>query len=258
MTRTMSEQAPQPTLTAERVTKDRRTGRLLIGSSLANIGLMIVVVLLLVVIGQLSGANNALVSALTQQRDQFTACKDKPASARGCTTPVAAEPSVIVKQEGRGPIGLTGSVGAAGAVGPTGPVGPAGPTGPAGPAGPAGATGKPGPPPGCALLSTACTGAVGATGATGAKGDPGEKGDTGAQGEKGDPGADGSPGPAGPAGATGADGATGKAGEDGYSIVDADCVGDGEQSVWRLTLSNGVDQKTITSQGPCRVGPEVP
>lgn len=58
------------------------------------------------------------------------------------------------------------------------------------------------------------------------------------------------------------DGVDGKAGENGkdapppYSVVDVDCVGDGEQSVWRTYLSNGADQRTITSKGPCRVGPD--
>lgn len=41
-----------------------------------------------------------------------------------------------------------------------------------------------------------------------------------------------------------------------YSVVDQDCVGDGDQSFWRVYLSNGTDQKTIDSSGPCRIGPD--
>lgn len=40
-----------------------------------------------------------------------------------------------------------------------------------------------------------------------------------------------------------------------YSVVDQDCVGDGDQSYWRIYLSNGTDQKTVDAAGPCRIGP---
>ena len=54
----------------------------------------------------------------------------------------------------------------------------------------------------------------------------------------------------------GKDGVDGKDAPPPYSVVDVDCVGDGEQSVWRTYLSNGTDQRTITSKGPCRIGPD--
>jgi hypothetical protein len=41
-----------------------------------------------------------------------------------------------------------------------------------------------------------------------------------------------------------------------YSVVDTDCVGDGNDSVWKVYLSNGADQKTFTTSGPCRIGPD--
>lgn len=52
------------------------------------------------------------------------------------------------------------------------------------------------------------------------------------------------------------DGVDGKDAPPPYSQVDSDCVGDGEQSVWRIYLSNGIDQKVYTTKGPCRVGPD--
>lgn len=55
-------------------------------------------------------------------------------------------------------------------------------------------------------------------------------------------------GPAGKPGEKGADGAP------AYSVVDQDCIGDGEQSFWRVYLSNGTDQKTVDTAGPCRIG----
>lgn len=251
----MSEQVPPPTLTVDRKDKDRRTGRLLVGSGVANVLQSVMIVFLLFVIAQVTGVNHALALALGQQRDQFIACTDKPASTRGCTTPIAAEPSVIAKEGSRGPIGLTGDVGARGPQGPAGPVGAVGPAGPAGPVGPPGAAGKPGSPPGCALLSTACVGASGPKGDTGATGATGDTGATGATGEKGDTG---DPGAKGDTGDKGDTGSGGTPGADGYSIVDSDCVGDGVDSFWRLTLNNGTDQKTIDTKGPCRVGPEMP
>lgn len=51
-------------------------------------------------------------------------------------------------------------------------------------------------------------------------------------------------------------GTNGKDAPPPYSVVDTDCVGDGEQSVWRVYLSNGTDQKSFTTRGPCRVGPD--
>lgn len=49
----------------------------------------------------------------------------------------------------------------------------------------------------------------------------------------------------------------GKDGKDApppYSVVDTDCVGDDDQSFWRIYLSNGTDQKTFDTKGPCRIG----
>lgn len=51
----------------------------------------------------------------------------------------------------------------------------------------------------------------------------------------------------------------GPAGKDApppYSVVDQDCVGDGDDSVWRIYLSNGTDQNVIEAAGPCRIGPD--
>jgi hypothetical protein len=53
-------------------------------------------------------------------------------------------------------------------------------------------------------------------------------------------------------------GSPGKDAPPPYSIVDTDCVGDGQDSHWSITLSNGTDQKTLTALGPCRIGPESP
>jgi hypothetical protein len=239
----MTIQTPPPMLAAESETKDRRTARLLVGSGLANAMLGAVVVVLLLVIMQLSGANAALTSALTQQRDQFTACKDKPATARGCTTPVAAEPSVVVKQGRRG---LTGASGVQGPAGPAGPVGPAGPRGVQGP------IGKTGPPPGCALLSTACVGAAGIRGPAGPEGKAGPAGPEGAQGPAGTDGKEGPAGPAGPEGKQGPQGETGGQGPQGVSTSSSDCVDDDTPagSHWLITYSNGTQE---TSPGPCRI-----
>lgn len=55
------------------------------------------------------------------------------------------------------------------------------------------------------------------------------------------------------------DGKDGKDGKDApppYSVVDQDCVGDDTQSFWRVYLSNGTDQKTVETAGPCRIGPD--
>jgi hypothetical protein len=52
------------------------------------------------------------------------------------------------------------------------------------------------------------------------------------------------------------DGVDGKDAPPPYSVVDTDCVGDGDQSVWKTYLSNGTDQKVLTTRGPCRIGPD--
>jgi hypothetical protein len=230
----MSEQEVPPTRGDVRT---KSLGRWLTGSGILTACLLIVVAMLGATAYQQSAAITRLSGALSGQRDQFNACKNKPATARGCTEPVAAEPSVIVKQGGRGPVGLTGDAG---------PAGPQGPTGPAGPQGPPGATGKPGPPPGCALLSTACVGVAGPQG---------PKGDSGPAGPQGDQGATGPAGPAGPAGPEGQQGSQGELGPQGQQGVgtsSSQCVDDDtpDGSHWLITYSNGAQE---TSKGPCRI-----
>lgn len=213
----------------------RSMGKWLTGSGVLNVALLVVVALMAGVMISQAGAISRLSSGLSQQREQFTACKDKPATARGCTTPIAAEPKVIVKQ---GSQGLPGLPGAMGAVGPTGPAGPQGPRGVPGP------VGKAGPPPGCALLSTACVGAPGPQGPAGRDGKDGLKGDTGPAGPEG---------PQGPQGATGADGKTGPKGEAGRGIVDQYCPEDDNDpatdQAWILIWSA---EPLQTSGGVCR------
>lgn len=233
----MSEQTP-PTLAADRGERDRRTGRLLIGSGLYNLLATVIIALMAGVIISQTGAIGRLSSSLSQQRSQFEACKDKPVGYRGCTQPVAAEPSVIVKQGSRGLPGLPGATGA------VGPQGPAGPTGPPGPQGPQGPIGKTGPPPGCALLSTAC---VGAAGAQGPKGDTGPQGPAGERGETGDTGPAGPPGPQGEQGERGLQGVMGAQGPAGVGISSTQC---GPDNDWVITYSDGRQE---TSKGPCRV-----
>lgn len=221
---------PPPKLGAERTAKDHRDGRLLVGSGVTNLVLTLAVLGLLIVVVQLSGANSALVDALSQQREQFTACEGKPAGTRGCTQPVAAEPSVIIKQGKRGPMGLTGG---------TGPAGPIGPTGPAGPIGP---VGKTGPPPACAQVTSACVGAQGERGPEGPAGKDGAPGKDGVDGVNGKDGVDGK---------DGAQGVMGVQGPKGVGTSSTQCVDDDTPngSHWLITYSDGTQE---TSPGPCR------
>jgi hypothetical protein len=154
---------------------------------------------------------------------------------------VAAEPS-------------RGEAGPRGPEGPMGPIGPQGIPGEQGPRGFEGLMGKIGIP-GIPGLD----GIDGADGRDGIDGAPGPQGETGAmgpagpagpQGERGEKGAPGEPGPQGERGPAGADGATGATGAQGVSITDVDCVGDGDDSYWQITLSDGA---VLTSDGPCRV-----
>lgn len=239
-------EAPPPT-TADK--RNYTAGLSLIGSSVAILALLGALVVCLLVMQQMSQTNGALASALSQQRAQFTACKDKPATARGCTTPVAAEPSVIVKAGSRGLPGLPGATGGTGPQGPQGPAGPAGPVGPAGPQGPPGAAGKTGPPPGCALLASACIGASGPAGPKGDKGDPGE---AGAKGDKGDPGEVGAKGEKGDQGERGQQGEIGAQGLQGNSVSSTQCITDDTAtgSHWLITYKDGAQE---TSPGPCRI-----
>jgi hypothetical protein len=132
-----------------------------------------------------------------------------------------------------GPQGLRGMMGEIGRVGQTGDPGPVGPVGPIGQAGADGVDGVDGEP--------------GATGPQGIQGEPGPVGAPGPAGPPGAPGNDGAPGPAGPPGATGPAGANGP---QGVSIVDVDCVGEGADSTWQITLSNG---QVLNGGGPCKV-----
>lgn len=230
---------------AEHRTVDHRTGRLLVGSGAFNLVLCVIVAGLLLILAQVTAVNGSLASALSQQRDQFQTCKSKPVGTRGCTTPVAAEPSVIVKEGTRGLPGLPGAAGAIGAQGPAGPAGPQGPPGPPG------AQGKTGPPPGCALLASACIGAPGTAGQDGKDGKNGADGKDGltpaclseaAQCR----GADGKN------GVDGKDGAMGATGVPGNSVSSSQCVDDDTStgSHWLITYKDGAQE---TSPGPCRV-----
>jgi hypothetical protein len=57
-------------------------------------------------------------------------------------------------------------------------------------------------------------------------------------------------------GPAGKDGENGKDAPPPYSVIDQDCVGDGDRSVWKIYLSNGTEQKTVEAAGPCRIGPD--
>jgi hypothetical protein len=248
---TSTERAPEPR-EVEPTQGDKqakRAGTYLVGAGVWTLALLAVIGVLTSVIMAQGRAITALSNSVTQQRSQFEACKDKPATARGCTTPVAAEPSVIVRQGKSGPMGLTG---ASGPAGPAGPQGPAGPAGPAGPPGAPGAVGKQGPPPGCTLLSTGCVGAAGAQGATGPQGPAGPAGAQGPAGKDGAQGPVGPAGPPGPEGKQGAQGEIGAQGPKGVAVSSSQCVDDDttDGSHWLITYSDGTQE---TSKGPCRV-----
>ena len=234
----MTDQTPtRAPLETEHVAKDRRTGRLLIGSSLYNLVLTVLCAGLLLALFQVTGTNHLLINALTQQRDQFQACKGQPATAEGCSTPVAAEPSVVVKQGSQGPVGLTGGQG---------------PQGPQGPPGPPGVRGLPGDSPRCLLEPARCVGAAGKDGADGAAGKDGAPGAAGADGKNGLNGKDGTnglDGAPGKDGADGAPGAMGPQGNPGRGIQKTACV----NGQWVITYTDGTQEEP---QGSCvAVGP---
>lgn len=133
-------------------------------------------------------------------------------------------------QGAQGPRGFTGETGATGATGPTGPTGKTGATGPKGDPGDQGALGIPG-----------IIGQIGATGATGANGLNGEPGKDGVAGP---------PGPVGPIGPAGKNGTNGSDGDDGRGISDVQCMGEGADSYWLITYTDGT---TAQSSGPCKV-----
>lgn len=216
---------------------DERTkslGKWLTGSGVMIFALLLVVAMLGLTVFRQAHIIDALASGVSQQRDQFTACKNKPATAAGCTTPVAAEPSVIVKQGKAGPIGATGI---------QGPQGPPGIQGDPGKQGPVGKPGIPGNSPKCLLLVSACSGP------TGPRGDQGPAGPAGKDGEQGPAGADGVAGKDGADGATGAQGEMGVQGPKGVGISSTTCQPDG---AWLITYTDGT---TDTAQGPCRIVP---
>lgn len=180
--------------------------------------------------------------------------------------PVRGDSGPQGPQGPRGPEGPQGEQGPRGFLGVPGLAGPAGSTGGQGPQGTPGLAGADGAPglPGAAGMD----GAPGANGLDGAPGPVGAQGETGPQGP---PGADGSPGPQGPPGNDGAPGPAGPPGADstvpgpagppgangaqGVSIVDVDCVGEGRDSTWQITLSNG---EVLNGGGPCKTnGPPI-
>ena len=218
----MTTQPPSPTLDTEHVAKERRAGRLLVGAGVMNFLLMLVVAVLATTVVQQSGAIGRLSSALTGQRDQFDTCRGKPASTPGCTAPVAAEPSVIVKQGTRGPMG---------------------------PPGARGPMGLPGNSPRCLLETTRCVGAAGKAGKDGKDGAPGKNGADGKNGVDGKDGAPGTNGVDGKNGADGAPGAMGPQGNPGRGIQSTSCV----NGRWVVTYTDGTQEEP---QGTCvAVGP---
>lgn len=142
-----------------------------------------------------------------------------------------------------GPQGLRGLMGEIGPVGNDGPRGEQGVAGPVGPVGPAGLDGADG-----------IDGTNGADGTTGPVGPQGEPGPVGPVGPIGATGATGDPGPAGPPGGPGPAGPPGANGSQGVSIVDVDCVGEGNDSTWQITLSNG---QVLNGGGPCKTSPQL-
>lgn len=232
------EATPRPT---HADTRTRDLGKWLTGSGVLIACLLVVIGVLGLTIMRQVHIIDALVVGVSQQRDQFNACKDKPASSKGCTTPIAAEPSVIVQQGSRGLPGIPGATGAAGAQGSAGPQGPQGPQGPPGP------IGKTGPPPGCALLTSGCmgaTGPVGPQGPTGKQGPAGEDGKDGEDGAPGKNGADGATGATGPQGAQGPQGEMGPQGNAGRGIASTKCV----NGQWVVTYTDGTQEDP---QGVC-------
>ncbi|SEE19141.1 hypothetical protein SAMN04489740_0849 [Arthrobacter alpinus] len=102
-----------------------------------------------------------------------------------------------------------------------------------GPSGPAGKDGK----------DSTVPGAAGTDGQS-IQGQPGSAGEPGVPGPAGPAGKDGAP------GATGATGTTGLTGANGRGVADVQCVGDGDESYWQITYTDGT---TDHSSGPCKV-----
>jgi hypothetical protein len=226
--------------------------------------------------GNIASANGqqliGLKEDVTALRQQFTACKGKPANTPGCSSPVVPEPTAApIEPKAVGPKIIAGPAGPTGATGATGHVGP-GPT----PAQVAAAvtqwcntTGKcsaPGPTAAQVAAAVAqycnargqCTstptpGPPGPSGKPGTNGKPGEDGKNGAKGEQGDPPTSdqiaaavisycanqpggscvGETGPAGPTGASGPAGPVGATGDAGVGILKVTCDTETEEfQVW--------------------------
>lgn len=199
---TTPEDVPPPTLTDKR---NRSAGLALVGSSATIFALLAALFVCLMVITALTRSNAALASGLEQQRAQFDTCRGKPASTSGCKVPVAAAPSVIVKQV-KVPVripGVPGADGIQGIPGPPGQQGVQGKPGAPGAQGKPGVDGKPGAEgipgkpgndgraPACLSEPMQCQGVAGADGKDGTDGSPGKDGKDGT---------DGAPGPACPPG----------------------------------------------------------
>lgn len=136
-----------------------------------------------------------LEKALSAQRAQFEACKDKKANTPGCTEPIAPAPGNVGPQGIQGVQGPAGIQGLQGVPGQTGPKGDTGSTGETGASGVNGATGPTG--------EKGATGTAGTNGEDGATGPAGANGEPGPKGEKGEPGEQGPTGPQGPVGPQG-------------------------------------------------------
>jgi hypothetical protein len=157
------------------------------------------------------GRVSALEGALDSQRQQFNACKDKPANTPGCRTPVAPPASLIP-----GPKGDQGTQGLQGLPGIPGQQGDIGPRGPRGFPGPKGDIGKNG------------------NTVTGPQGEPGAS-------VTGPPGPIGSTGPAGPAGKDGSNG------KDAPTITAFAFVGDPSNCNLKISMSDSTNYQVPVS-----------
>ncbi|MBB5748524.1 hypothetical protein GGQ69_000813 [Micrococcus sp. TA1] len=160
--------------------------------------------------------------------------------------------NIVVGEKGDpGPAGPPGRDGAPGEPGEDGEDGLNAPTPPAGRDGEDGQDGKPG-----QDGAQGPQGATGEPGPTGPQGEPGKPGERGPAGPTGPPGPAGKdsnvPGPRGPAGERGPAGPTGAPGRDGAAgvgIRNVSCTGEGADSRWTITLTDG---NTIIATGPCK------
>lgn len=249
----MAEHAIEPTQADAKV---RSNGRTLIGTGVALAVLILVAVFQQITIAEQGKAIGALSGGVTVLRNQVDTCANKPAKSAGCTTPAAAEPSIIVKEVRT--VSLPGLVGD---------------TGPSGAIGKAGIDGKSYGCDGKVVDSNhpaaKCPGVPGAAASTPPAAKDGRDGVTPpcmqtprqCQGEDGKPGGNGTDGVTPPCYFTpmqcqGADGKDAPAPAQPFSVIDTDCVGDDAASQWVTTVSNGTEQKKIVGSGPCRIGPD--